>query len=172
MQKEIFEQPIVVAQTLQSYVRPFEGEVALPVADADLEAVDRLTIVACGTSYYAGLVAKYWVEQFARVPVDIDVASEFRYREPVLEPGGLALFISQSGETADTLAALRHARARAAAHRGRRQRADQLDGARGGPAAADPRRARRSASPRPRPSPASSRCSPRSPPTSRAPRAG
>ena len=73
--------------------------------------VDRLTIVACGTSYYAGLVAKYWVEQFARVPVDIDVASEFRYREPVLEPGGLALFISQSGETADTLAALRHARA-------------------------------------------------------------
>ena len=75
------------------------------------ESVNRLTIVACGTSYYAGLVAKYWVEQFARVPVDIDVASEFRYREPVLEPGGLALFISQSGETADTLAALRHARA-------------------------------------------------------------
>src|SRR5258705_9216869 len=110
MQKEIFEQPIVVAQTLQSYVRPFEGEVALPVADADLESVNRLTIVACGTSYYAGLVAKYWVEQFARVPVDIDVASEFRYRQPVLEPGGLALFISQSGETADTLAALRHAR--------------------------------------------------------------
>src|SRR3954451_10611325 len=111
MQKEIFEQPIVVAQTLQSYVRPFEGEIALPVAEADLESVDRLTIVACGTSYYAGLVAKYWVEQFARVPVDIDVASEFRYRQPVLEPGGLALFISQSGETADTLAALRHARA-------------------------------------------------------------
>ena len=110
MQKEIFEQPIVVAQTLQTYVRPFEGEVALPVADADLESVNRLTIVACGTSYYAGLIAKYWVEQFARVPVDIDVASEFRYREPVLEPGGLALFISQSGETADTLAALRHAR--------------------------------------------------------------
>jgi glutamine---fructose-6-phosphate transaminase (isomerizing) len=111
MQKEIFEQPIVVAQTLQSYVRPFEGQVALPVAEADLESVQRLTIVACGTSYYAGLVAKYWVEQFARVPVDIDVASEFRYRAPVLEPGGLALFISQSGETADTLAALRHARA-------------------------------------------------------------
>src|ERR671921_118823 len=110
MQKEIFEQPIVVAQTLQSYIRPFEGEIALPVAEADLESVNRLTIVACGTSYYAGLVAKYWVEQFARVPVDIDVASEFRYREPVLDPGGLALFISQSGETADTLAALRHAR--------------------------------------------------------------
>jgi glucosamine--fructose-6-phosphate aminotransferase (isomerizing) len=111
MQKEIFEQPIVVAQTLQSYVRPFEGEVALPDLDFDLAAIDRLTIVACGTSYYAGLVAKYWIEQFARVPVDIDVASEFRYRDPVLEPGGLALFVSQSGETADTLAALRHAKA-------------------------------------------------------------
>jgi len=111
MQKEIFEQPIVVAQTLQSYVRPFEGEVALPTDGLDLSAVDRVTIVACGTSYYAGLIAKYWIEQFARVPVDIDVASEFRYRQPVLEPGGLALFISQSGETADTLAALRHARA-------------------------------------------------------------
>ena len=110
MQKEIFEQPVVVGDTLSSYVRPFEGKVALPVADADLENVERLTIVACGTSYYAGLVAKYWIEQFARVPVDIDVASEFRYRNPVLEPGGLALFISQSGETADTLAALRHAR--------------------------------------------------------------
>jgi glutamine---fructose-6-phosphate transaminase (isomerizing) len=111
MQKEIFEQPIVVAQTLQSYVRPFEGEVALPTGDLDLGSVSRVTIVACGTSYYAGLVAKYWIEQFARVPVDIDVASEFRYRQPVLEPGGFALFISQSGETADTLAALRHARA-------------------------------------------------------------
>ncbi|MBA3511396.1 glutamine--fructose-6-phosphate transaminase (isomerizing) [Sphingomonas sp.] len=110
MQKEIFEQPIVVAQTLQSYVRPFEGEVALPTGELDLAAIDRVTIVACGTSFYAGMVAKYWFEQFARVPVDIDVASEFRYRQPVLEPGGLALFVSQSGETADTLAALRHAR--------------------------------------------------------------
>ncbi|MFC7537773.1 glutamine--fructose-6-phosphate transaminase (isomerizing) [Sphingomonas sp. GCM10030256] len=110
MRKEIFEQPIVVAQTLQSYVRAYEGEVAIPAADFDFADVDRVTIVACGTSYYAGLVAKYWFERFARVPVDIDVASEFRYRDPVLEPGGLALFISQSGETADTLAALRHAR--------------------------------------------------------------
>ena len=110
MLKEIHEQPIVVAQTLQSYVRPFEGEVALPTGDLDLAAVNRVTIVACGTSFYAGMVAKYWFEQFARVPVDIDVASEFRYRQPVLDPGGLALFISQSGETADTLAALRHAR--------------------------------------------------------------
>ena len=74
-------------------------------------AIKRVTIVACGTSYYAGMVAKYWFEQFARVPVDIDVASEFRYRDPVLEEGGLALFISQSGETADTLAALRHCKA-------------------------------------------------------------
>ena len=110
MRKEIFEQPIVVAQTLQSYVRPFEGQVALPDFGFDLATVDRVTIVACGTSYYAGLVAKYWFERFARVPVDIDVASEFRYRDPVLEKGGLSLFISQSGETADTLAALRHAR--------------------------------------------------------------
>ena len=110
MQKEIFEQPVVVGDTLRSYIRPYEGKVALPDFDFDLNTVNRVTIVACGTSFYAGMVAKYWFEQFARVPVDIDVASEFRYREPVLEPGGLALFISQSGETADTLAALRHAR--------------------------------------------------------------
>jgi glucosamine--fructose-6-phosphate aminotransferase (isomerizing) len=110
MQKEIFEQPIVVAQTLQSYLRPYEQKVALPDIDWSFADVPRITIVACGTSYYAGMVAKYWFEQFARVPVELDIASEFRYREPVLEPGGLALFISQSGETADTLAALRHAR--------------------------------------------------------------
>jgi glucosamine--fructose-6-phosphate aminotransferase (isomerizing) len=111
MQKEIFEQPTVVAQTLRSYLRPVEQQVALPQIDFDISAIERVTIVACGTSYYAGMVAKYWFEQFARVPVDIDYASEFRYREPVLSPGGLALFISQSGETADTLAALRHCRA-------------------------------------------------------------
>jgi glucosamine--fructose-6-phosphate aminotransferase (isomerizing) len=86
-------------------------QVALPQMDFDISAVERVTIVACGTSFYAGMVAKYWFEQFARVAVDIDYASEFRYREPVLQPGGLALFISQSGETADTLAALRHCRA-------------------------------------------------------------
>jgi glucosamine--fructose-6-phosphate aminotransferase (isomerizing) len=111
MLKEIFEQPIVVAQTLGSYLRPLEQKVALPDIGFSLADVPRVTIVACGTSYYAGMVAKYWLEQFARVPVELDIASEFRYREPVLEPGGLALFISQSGETADTLAALRHARA-------------------------------------------------------------
>jgi glucosamine--fructose-6-phosphate aminotransferase (isomerizing) len=110
MQKEIFEQPIVVAQTLGSYLRPLEQKVALPDMDFSFADVPRITIVACGTSYYAGMVAKYWLERFARVPVELDIASEFRYREPVLEPGGLALFISQSGETADTLAALRHAR--------------------------------------------------------------
>ena len=108
MQKEIFEQPTVVAQTLSSYVHQAETRVALPQFDFDLSSIRRVTIVACGTSFYAGLVAKYWFEQFARLPVDIDVASEFRYREPVLEDGGLSLFISQSGETADTLAALRH----------------------------------------------------------------
>ncbi|AKM07523.1 glutamine--fructose-6-phosphate transaminase (isomerizing) [Pelagerythrobacter marensis] len=111
MQKEIFEQPTVVAQTLRSYVHQANNSVALPQMDFDLSAVKRITIVACGTSFYAAMVAKYWFETFARVPVDIDVASEFRYREPVLEEGGLALFISQSGETADTLAALRHCKA-------------------------------------------------------------
>ncbi len=110
MQKEIFEQPTVVAQTLQSYIRSLEQQVALPQMDFDLRAIKRITIVACGTSYYAGMVAKYWFESFARVPVDLDFASEFRYRDPVYEPGGLALFISQSGETADTLAALRHSK--------------------------------------------------------------
>ncbi|MDP3907227.1 glutamine--fructose-6-phosphate transaminase (isomerizing) [Novosphingobium sp.] len=111
MQKEIFEQPTVVAQTLKSYIRQLDQSIALPQFDFDLSQISRVTIVACGTSFYAGMVAKYWLEQFARLPVDIDVASEFRYRDPVLEPGGLALFISQSGETADTLAALRHCKA-------------------------------------------------------------
>ena len=110
MLKEIYEQPVVVAQTLKSYLRRLEDEVSLPIPDFDLGAIRRVTIVACGTSYYAGMVAKYWFEQFARVPVDIDVASEFRYRAPVMEDGGLMIVISQSGETADTLAALRHAR--------------------------------------------------------------
>ena len=111
MLKEIHEQPIVVAQTLRSYLRPLDGQVALPIPDFDFADIRRVTIVACGTSYYAGMVAKYWFERFARLPVEIDVASEYRYRDPVMEDGGLALFISQSGETADTLAALRHARA-------------------------------------------------------------
>jgi glucosamine--fructose-6-phosphate aminotransferase (isomerizing) len=111
MLKEIFEQPLVVAQTLHAYLKPLAGQVALPIPDFDFSGIDRVYVVGCGTSFYAGMVARYWIEQFARVAVDIDFASEFRYRDPVLEPGGLALFISQSGETADTLAALRHAKA-------------------------------------------------------------
>jgi len=111
MAKEIYEQPIVVAQTLRGYLQRLEEKVTLPIPEFDLSAIRRVTIVACGTSYYAGMVAKYWFEQFARVAVDIDVASEFRYRAPVMEPGGLMIVISQSGETADTLAALRHAKA-------------------------------------------------------------
>ncbi len=110
MQKEIYEQPVVVAQTLRAYLQRLDERVSLPIPDFDLSAIRRVTIVACGTSFYAGMVARYWFEQFARVPVDLDFASEFRYREPVMEEGGLALFISQSGETADTLAALRYAR--------------------------------------------------------------
>ncbi len=111
MAKEIYEQPIVVAQTLAGYLQRVEDRVTLPIPDFDLSAIRRVTIVACGTSFYAGMVAKYWFEQFARVPVDIDVASEFRYRAPVMDEGGLMIVISQSGETADTLAALRHAKA-------------------------------------------------------------
>lgn len=111
MAKEIYEQPIVVAQTLRGYLQRLEDTVTLPIPDFDLSAIKRVTIVACGTSFYAGMVAKYWFEQFARVAVDIDVASEFRYRAPVMEDGGLMIVISQSGETADTLAALRHAKA-------------------------------------------------------------
>ena len=111
MLKEIYEQPIVVAQTLRSYLQRLEDKVTLPIPEFDLSTIKRVTIVACGTSFYAGMVAKYWFEQFARVPVDLDVASEFRYRQPVMEEGGLMIVISQSGETADTLAALRHAKA-------------------------------------------------------------
>ena len=108
MVKEIYEQPVVVAQTLRSYLRPLEEQVALPDMDFDLARVERLAIVACGTASYVGMIGKYWVEQLARIPVEVDVASEFRYREPVLTPGTLGIVISQSGETADTLAALRH----------------------------------------------------------------
>ena len=111
MEKEIHEQPIVVAQTLGAYLRPLEQTVALPALPFDLASVKRILLVACGTSLYAGQVAKYWIEQLARVPVELDNASEFRYRDPVLEADGLAMFVSQSGETADTLAAMRHAKA-------------------------------------------------------------
>jgi glucosamine--fructose-6-phosphate aminotransferase (isomerizing) len=111
MQKEIYEQPIVVAQTLRSYLRPLEQKVALPDMAFDLSSVERVTIVACGTASYVGMIGKYWIEQFARIPVEVDVASEFRYRDPVLLPNTLGVVVSQSGETADTLAALRHMKA-------------------------------------------------------------
>src|SRR5438270_3514943 len=107
MQKEIFEQPIVVAQTLQTYVRPFEGQVALPALESDLASVERVPIVVCGTSSYVAMIGKYWIERFARIRVEVDVASVFRYRDPVLLPNTLGIVISQSGETVDTLAALR-----------------------------------------------------------------
>ncbi|WP_116969148.1 glutamine--fructose-6-phosphate transaminase (isomerizing) [Blastomonas sp. UPD001] len=111
MQKEIFEQPVVVAQTLQSYIRSVEQQVALPQMDFALADIERVTIIACGTASYVGLIGKYWIEQLARVPVEVDVASEFRYRDPVLSPNMLGVVVSQSGETADTLAALRHMKA-------------------------------------------------------------
>ncbi|WP_033921204.1 glutamine--fructose-6-phosphate transaminase (isomerizing) [Sphingomonas sp. 37zxx] len=108
MLKEIYEQPIVVAQTLRSYIRPLEEQVALPDMTFDLSSVERVTIVACGTASYVGMIGKYWIERFSRLPVEVDVASEFRYRDPVLLANTLGVVVSQSGETADTLAALRH----------------------------------------------------------------
>jgi len=111
MQKEIFEQPAVIGDTLRSYVNPATRRVALPELPFDLATLKRVQIVACGTSFYAASVARYWIEQLARLPCDVDIASEFRYRDPILEQGGLSMFVSQSGETIDTLSALRHARA-------------------------------------------------------------
>ncbi len=111
MQKEIYEQPTVVAQALGRYLDPINGRVKLPDAPFDLATIPKITLVACGTSFYAAQVARYWIEKIARVPVDVDIASEFRYRDPVYAENGLSIFISQSGETMDTLAALRHARA-------------------------------------------------------------
>jgi glucosamine--fructose-6-phosphate aminotransferase (isomerizing) len=110
MQKEIFEQPAVVGDTLQSFVNPVARSVHLPDLPFDFASVPRVTIVACGTASFAGFVAKYWLEQIARIPVEFDIASEFRYREAPMPAGGVALFVSQSGETADTLAALRYCR--------------------------------------------------------------
>ena len=112
MAKEIHEQPEVVGRTLAHYVNFAAGRVEIPVDLAfRLCTLNRLNISACGTAFYAGLVAKYWFERLARLPVEIDVASEFRYREAPLDPGGASIFVSQSGETADTLASLRYAKA-------------------------------------------------------------
>jgi glutamine---fructose-6-phosphate transaminase (isomerizing) len=111
MAKEIHEQPEVVGHTLAHYIDMNAGRVALPLSlPFDLRTLKTISIAACGTAYYAGLVGKYWFERFARLPVEIDIASEFRYREAPLDPGNLAVFVSQSGETADTLATLRYAK--------------------------------------------------------------
>ena len=108
MAKEIHEQSEVISHTLANYVDMSDGSVVLPALGLDLRKLTRITISACGTAYYAGLVAKYWIEQYARVPVEIDIASEFRYRDAPVPKNGLAVFVSQSGETADTLATLRY----------------------------------------------------------------
>src|SRR6187397_1819233 len=111
MAKEIHEQPEVVGHTLAHYIDMINERVALPDAlPFDWKKLKRVSISACGTAFYAGLVAKYWFERFAKLPIEIDIASEFRYRGAPLEPGDLAVFISQSGETADTLATLRYAK--------------------------------------------------------------
>ncbi len=110
MLKEIYEQPTVIGDTLASFINPASLEVSLPDLPVDFAALPHLQLLACGSSWHAALIARYWFESIARVPVEVDIASEFRYRAPVLAEGGAALAISQSGETADTLAALRLAR--------------------------------------------------------------
>ena len=110
MLKEIFEQAEVLPRTLHNLVDPISKTIRLPNLAFQWKDVTRLTFVACGTSYHSAMVAKYWFEQIAKIPVDVDIASEFRYRSPVLSKNGVSLFISQSGETIDTLAALRYAK--------------------------------------------------------------
>jgi glutamine---fructose-6-phosphate transaminase (isomerizing) len=110
MAKEIHEQPEVVGHTLAHYLDMSTERIALPKLPFDFPDIERLSISACGTAYYAGLTAKYWFERLARLPVDIEIASEFRYRSAPLRKGDAAVFVSQSGETADTLASLRYAR--------------------------------------------------------------
>ncbi len=110
MEKELHEHPSVIGQTLARMIDPSTRAITLPPMPFDLAAIPRITVSACGSGFYAGLVGRYWLEAEARIPVDADVASELRYREPPLSPGGLALLLSQSGETADTLAALRSLR--------------------------------------------------------------
>ncbi|MEM7721460.1 MAG: glutamine--fructose-6-phosphate transaminase (isomerizing) [Pseudomonadota bacterium] len=112
MAKEVFEQPVTLATCLSQYAR--DGRVTLPEGEVDFADTDRLMMIACGTAHYACHVAKYWFEQLAGLPCDLDIASEFRYRQPPLSDRATALFVSQSGETADTLAALRYAEGKAA----------------------------------------------------------
>jgi glucosamine--fructose-6-phosphate aminotransferase (isomerizing) len=111
MAKETYEQPEVIGHTLAAYVDLAANRVDMPALRFDFANLRRLSLSACGTAFYACLVAKYWFERWARLPVDVDIASEFRYRETTLDEGGAALFVSQSGETADTLATLRYCRA-------------------------------------------------------------
>lgn len=113
MAKEIAEQPTVLQGALSHYINPNADAVTLPDDGIDFAQIERMTMVACGTAFYACMVAKYWFEQVAKMPVEIDVASEFRYREPPVTAGTAALFVSQSGETADTLAALRYMQGKA-----------------------------------------------------------
>ncbi|MCG7519136.1 glutamine--fructose-6-phosphate transaminase (isomerizing) [Ruegeria sp. Ofav3-42] len=113
MSKEIAEQPVVIADAIRSYLPSGGDQVVLPDTDLDFAKLDRLTMVACGTAFYACLTAKYWFEQLAQMPVEVDIASEFRYREPPISDRTAALFVSQSGETADTLAALRYCEGKA-----------------------------------------------------------
>jgi len=110
MEKEIFEQPAVIGDTLHAHFNPTTRSVHLVSLPFDLADISRVTIIACGTSFHAGLVAKYWLERIGRLSVECDIASEFRYRAPAMPAGGLALFISQSGETLDTLEAMRYAK--------------------------------------------------------------
>ncbi|MDP6343632.1 MAG: glutamine--fructose-6-phosphate transaminase (isomerizing) [Alphaproteobacteria bacterium] len=107
MLKEIYEQPTVIGDTIHSYFNPDERSIQLPDLTFDFSEVPKVTAIACGTSFYAAMIAKYWFESVARLPVDIDIASEFRYRDTPLPEGGVAIFISQSGETMDTLEALK-----------------------------------------------------------------
>ncbi|MFT9163865.1 glutamine--fructose-6-phosphate transaminase (isomerizing) [Komagataeibacter saccharivorans] len=111
MEKELHEHPVVIGQTLQRLIDPATRRVVMPELPFDLASVPRAVVTACGSAFYAGMIGRYWIEQYGRLPVDIDVASEMRYRNPPLAQGGLGLLISQSGETADTLAALRGMRA-------------------------------------------------------------
>jgi glucosamine--fructose-6-phosphate aminotransferase (isomerizing) len=111
MLKEIYEQPAIIRKTIVDYFDGASEQFNFPLLKGDLTQITSFTIVACGTSFYAAQVASYWLEQVAKLPVRIDIASEFRYRKSVLPKGGAAIFISQSGETADTLAALRYAKA-------------------------------------------------------------
>ena len=114
MSKEIAEQPTVISAAIDAYISEDGRSIALPEGGIDFTKLERVTMVACGTAYYACLTAKYWFEKLANMPVEVDIASEFRYREPPITKGTAALFVSQSGETADTLAALRYCEGKAA----------------------------------------------------------